>query len=90
MTNRMTKGMIMSAIALVMLATAGCSGLTVQEQRALSGAGLGAAGGTVLSAIVGGNLLMGALVGGGAGAAIGALTTDDQVKVKNPTSQSSQ
>jgi hypothetical protein len=86
----MTKGMIMSAIALVMLATAGCSGLTVQEQRALSGAGLGAAGGTVLSAIVGGNLLMGALVGGGAGAAIGALTTDDQVKVNKPTSQSSQ
>jgi hypothetical protein len=33
---------------------------------------------------------MGALVGGGAGAAIGALTTDDQVKVNKPTSQPSQ
>lgn len=90
MTNKMTKGVIMGALALVMLATAGCSGLTVQEQRALSGAGLGAAGGTVISAIAGGNLLTGALVGGAAGAVIGAFTTDDQVKVNKPTPQSSQ
>lgn len=90
MTNMMTKRTITSALVLAILATAGCSGLTVQEQRALSGAGIGAAGGTVLSAIVGGNLLTGALVGGAAGAAIGALTTDDQVKVNKPTSQSSQ
>lgn len=85
MTNMMTKRAIVSALALAMLATAGCSGLTTQQQRALSGAGLGAAGGTVISAIAGGSLLTGALVGGAAGAAIGALTTEDQVKVKNPT-----
>jgi len=83
MQKRMTAG----ALAGMLLATAGCSGLTTQQQRALTGAGIGAAGGTVISAVAGGNLLTGALVGGGAGAAIGALTSDDQVRVRTGEKQ---
>ena len=46
--------------------------------RALTGAGIGAAGGAVLGA-VGGNPAAGALAGGAAGAAVGGLTSPDQV-----------
>ena len=46
--------------------------------RALTGAGIGAAGGAVLGA-VGGNPGAGALAGGAAGAAVGGLTSPDQV-----------
>jgi hypothetical protein len=54
---------------------AGCSHMTQQEQRALSGGAIGAAGGVALTAVTGGSLLLGGLVGGAGGAAIGALTT---------------
>jgi osmotically inducible lipoprotein OsmB len=46
--------------------------------RALTGAGIGAAGGAVLGA-VGGNPALGALAGGAAGAAVGGLTSPNQV-----------
>jgi osmotically inducible lipoprotein OsmB len=46
--------------------------------RALTGAGIGAAGGAVLGAI-GGNPALGALAGGAAGAAVGGLTSPQQV-----------
>ena len=46
--------------------------------RALTGAGIGAAGGAVLGAI-GGNPLLGAAAGAAAGAAVGGLTTPNQV-----------
>lgn len=68
----------MSRIAamLVVLATAGalpgCAGLNNTEQRALTGTGIGAAGGAVLGAI-GGNAGLGALAGAGAGLAGGLL-----------------
>jgi hypothetical protein len=48
-------------------------------QRALSGAGIGAAGGAVGGAILGGNPLLGAAVGGAAGAAVGGLTSPRQI-----------
>ncbi len=83
----MHKRITMGALTLALLTAAGCSGLTTQQQRALSGAGIGAAGGTIISAVAGGSLLTGALVGGGAGAAIGALTTDDQVRVRTDQKQ---
>lgn len=51
-----------------------CDGMTRQQQRALSGGALGAAGGAAIGAIAGGSLLTGALIGGSAGAAIGALS----------------
>lgn len=51
---------------------AGCSGMNDTQQRALSGTGIGAAGGAVLGAI-GGNAGLGALVGAGAGLAGGLI-----------------
>jgi len=45
-----------------------------REQRTLSGGAIGAVGGGVISAAVGGPVLLGAAVGGGAGALIGNQT----------------
>ena len=59
-------------LALAMLG--GCANLTRQQQRMLSGAGIGAAGGMVLTAATGGSVLAGGLIGAGAGAAVGAMT----------------
>lgn len=61
------------ALAAAMSLLAGCSGLSNQQQRALSGGALGAAGGAALTAIVGGPVLLGAAVGAAGGAAVGAL-----------------
>ncbi len=63
-------------LCLLLLATAGCSDMTRQQQRALSGGAIGAAGGAVAGALVGGYAVTGALIGAGAGAAVGALTSD--------------
>lgn len=61
------------AVLAVILMTAGCSGMSAREQRALSGGAIGAGTGAAIGAIVGGSVLTGALVGGAGGAAIGAL-----------------
>ncbi len=50
-----------------------CSGLTRTQQRVLSGGAIGAAGGAVITAVVGGPVLLGAAVGAGAGAVAGAV-----------------
>jgi len=60
--------------ALIAVGASGCSGMTHQQQRALSGGAIGAAGGAVLGAVAGLTPAVGALVGGPGGAAIGALT----------------
>ena len=61
------------AVILIVLVFAftfvGCSGMTRTEQTTLSGAGIGAVGGAVLGAAVGGN----PLVGAAAGAAVGGV-----------------
>lgn len=54
------------------LALSACSGLDNTQQRALTGTGIGAAGGAVLGAI-GGNAGLGALAGAGAGLAGGLI-----------------
>jgi uncharacterized protein YcfJ len=59
------------------VALAGCSNMTPTQQRALSGTGIGAAGGAVLGAI-GGNAGLGAVAGAAAGLAGGLIY--DQVK----------
>lgn len=68
------------------LALAACG--ETQEDRALSGAGIGAASGAAIGAAVAGNPWGGAAVGGaigaGAGAAVGALTTSDDVDLGKP------
>ena len=52
----------------------GCTGLSDTQQRALTGTGIGAAGGAVLGAI-GGNAALGAVAGAGAGL-VGGLVYD--------------
>ena len=71
-----------TAALLVVLATAGalpgCAGLDNTQQRALTGTGIGAAGGAVLGAI-GGNAGLGAVAGAGAGL-VGGLLYDNVKK----------
>lgn len=64
----------------VMLSACG----TTTSDRALSGAGLGAAGGAAVGALTGGSAVTGAVIGGAAGAATGALTRSDQVNAGKP------
>lgn len=66
--------------ALAPLALAGCSNMTKQEQRALSGGAIGAAAGAAVTAVAGGSIVTGTLIGAAGGAAIGALTGDGKSK----------
>ena len=52
--------------------------------RTLSGAGIGAAAGTVVGAVTGLSLLEGALIGAAAGGLTGALTSEDMVNLGDP------
>jgi len=70
-----------SVLAILTLLTA-CGETT--GDRALSGAGLGAAAGAVGTAVVGGSVASGALIGAGVGAAAGALTNSHQVNLGKP------
>ena len=72
-----------SGIAVVALGllVAGCG--TSTSDRALSGGGLGAAGGAVIGSLVGAPFA-GALIGGAGGAATGALTTPSDVDLGRP------
>ncbi len=65
------------AVSVVALSLSACG--YSQGERALSGAGLGAAGGAVGAAILGANPVTGAVIGGAGGAAIGAFTDPDDV-----------
>ncbi len=69
--------------ALAMAGTLAACGNT-QGDRALSGAGLGAAGGAALGAVTGGSVVGGAVLGGAAGAAAGALTSPGQLDLGRP------
>ena len=65
----------MRKLALALGATvllAGCAGMSDTQQRALTGTGMGAAGGAVIGAIAG-NAGMGAAIGAGVGLAGGLL-----------------
>lgn len=56
----------------------GCSNMNDTQQRLLSGAALGTAGGAVIGAATGGSILVGGVVGGALGAAGGYVV--DQVE----------
>ena len=62
------------ALAAAVLALAGCSNLTTQQQRTLSGGAIGTAAGLGIAALSGGSLLLGGLVGAAGGAVVGAVT----------------
>ncbi len=61
---------------------AGCG--SSKSDRAISGAGLGAAGGAAAAAITGGSPLTGGLIGGAGGAAAGALTDQNDIDLGKP------
>ncbi len=64
-----------AALAVALIAPlAACEGMNRQQQRALSGGAIGAAGGAAVGALTGGSAVTGALIGGAGGAAVGALT----------------
>ena len=71
MIKRLTS---LAMAGLLIVGLAGCSNMSRQEQRALSGGALGSAAGLGIAALTGGSLLVGGLVGGAGGAAIGAVT----------------
>jgi hypothetical protein len=62
------------AILVTLTSLTACADLTPTQQRAMTGTGIGAAGGAVLGAI-GGNAALGAVAGAGAGL-IGGLVVD--------------
>ena len=67
------------AVATVALALSACG--YSKGERALSGAGIGAAGGAAGAAILGADPLAGAAIGGAAGAATGAFTDPDDINL---------
>jgi osmotically inducible lipoprotein OsmB len=71
----------LGAIAITAM-LAGCGSST--SDRALSGAGIGAAAGAAGSTITGGSAVGGAVIGGAAGAAAGAATDEDDVDLGEP------
>lgn len=68
---------LIAVTAITLLAT-GCDHMTNQQQRALSGGAIGAAGGAALGAVTGMSVLTGVAIGGAGGAAVGALTGDSK------------
>ena len=71
----------MGAVVAISLAVSACG--QTPGCRALTGAGVGAAGGAVLGAI-GGNPALGAVAGGVAGAGVGAMTSPGAVNGPPP------
>ena len=65
---------------LAIVTLAGCSDMSQQEQHALSGGALGAAGGAIIRARAG-SPAAGAAIGGAAGVATGALWDDIKKRV---------
>lgn len=75
------KNVVITAVGAAFLISA--CGTTTQD-RAASGAGIGAAAGTVVGAVTGLSLLEGALLGAAAGGLTGALTESDVLNLGDP------
>jgi osmotically inducible lipoprotein OsmB len=75
------KSILVPVLAVALLGTSACSNMNSTEQRALSGGAIGAASGTVITAITGGCIWCGAAIGGAVGAGAGFVY--DQVKKGN-------
>ncbi|MFG6176881.1 hypothetical protein ACGTN6_06540 [Halomonas sp. THAF12] len=73
----MQRLMMILAGTTLAIALAGCG--TTTGERALSGAGVGAAVGAGAAAVTGGSITRGAVIGGGVGAATGAATDSDDI-----------
>jgi len=79
-------GLSIAAFGLPLLLAA-CGDTT--EDRAVSGAGIGAAGGAIIGAVTGIGPVGGALIGGAVGATAGAVTDPSQVNLGKPVWRSS-
>jgi osmotically inducible lipoprotein OsmB len=64
----------------LVLLLAGCSDMTTQQQRMLSGGAIGAGTGAAVGAITGGSAVTGAVIGGAAGTGAGYLYDQDRKK----------
>ena len=73
--------MLGSAVLLLTVTLAGCTGMNDTEQRTLSGGAIGAGVGTVATLATGGCIACGAVVGGAVGAAGGYVV--DQIDKSN-------
>jgi len=60
-------------VFLALVVTSGCTGMSRTQQTTLSGTAIGAGGGAVLGAVVGGSPAVGAVIGGAAGAFTGYI-----------------
>lgn len=81
-TPRVFAGPAWAAALSLAVALGGCG--TTPEERGVSGAGLGAAGGAVVGAVTGLSVASGALIGAGIGGATGLFTDKDQVDLGDP------
>ncbi|MFZ1415109.1 MAG: hypothetical protein WAS73_11115 [Defluviicoccus sp.] len=72
----------MIALFLGVALLTGCG--TSTSDRAVSGAGIGAAVGSAGAAVTGGSIVGGALLGAGAGAAAGGLTKEKDIDLGDP------
>lgn len=71
-----------AALTAVLLLLTACG--TTPQDRAITGAGIGAAGGAILGAITGLTVVEGALIGAGAGGITGALTDNRLINLGAP------
>ena len=76
----MLRSRFLALSGILLLAACG----TNPTDRALTGGGIGAAGGAIIGAVTGLTVLQGALIGTGLGAAFGGLTKADQVYLGEP------
>jgi peptidoglycan hydrolase-like protein with peptidoglycan-binding domain len=76
------KRIVVTTIAAGALVLAGCGSST--GDRAASGAGIGAAAGTVLGAVTGLSLVQGAVIGAAAGGLLGGFTDQSQINLGDP------
>lgn len=74
----MKRGIIITALVLVLASGIGCTNMSPTQQGVASGAALGALGGAGIAAISGGAAGWGALAGAGAGALAGGILGHQQ------------
>jgi hypothetical protein len=70
---RMLSKMAKAGLVVALVGLAGCSGLSTKEQRMLSGGAIGAGVGAAGTALTGGCVTCGALIGGAVGTGAGYL-----------------
>ena len=88
MGQRIVTAMMATLVALVIN---GCANMTTTEQRTLSGAAIGAAGGAAIAAIADSSVAAGIGIGAGAGAVAGylySLSRNEQHAAYRPTARS--